>query len=357
MPTSQSNRTTTLEAIKDIDQFFGACVKIKLRPINREATDGDWKRLRNLREFVALFPEFDNEDPDPQFFTLYLRKTPDTHMLTTNSIRQHPEFPKNILLPTLAAVAATPPRQTNNNQNPATPTSSSHTNRLLAFTNRLLRRKHNNLDENDTDDNDNDNHHNNNQGTTPNTNPSSPPANKQSAAAMHPTEDDESDPYEDGTDWTTVAAQTNSYGTGTGTNGHDDQDSKPAAKRNQFAPLAELQDDHQSNDDRMDTDESDNRSQALIGSDDNQENEEHEFSATTMQEIELIFKYVAHNNPSRIDEMRKYLENTKSFTNDTDAQDAWRFAQSLVQTSHSNVADSRTGHVVPHANWAKRPDE
>ena len=67
MPTSQSNRTTTLEAIKDIDQFFGACVKIKLKPINQEATDGDWKRLRNLREFVALFPEFDNEDPDPQF--------------------------------------------------------------------------------------------------------------------------------------------------------------------------------------------------------------------------------------------------------------------------------------------------
>ena len=46
MPTSQANRTATLEAIKDIDQFFGACVRIKLKPINPEATDGDWKRLR-----------------------------------------------------------------------------------------------------------------------------------------------------------------------------------------------------------------------------------------------------------------------------------------------------------------------
>ena len=169
---------------------------------------------------------------------------------------------------------------------------------------------------------------------------------------MHPTEDEESDPYEDGTDWTTVAAQTNSYAPHP-----EEEDSKPAAKRNQFAPLTDQEDDEQSTVDRMDTDDSDDHSRALIASDDNLENDEHEFSATAMQEIELIFKYVAHNNPSRLDEMRKFLENTKSFTNDTDAQDAWRFAQSLVQTSNSTVADSRTGHVVPHANWAKGPDE
>ena len=134
MPTSQPNRTATLEAIKDIDQFFSACVRIKLKPINPEATDGDWKQLRQLREFVAVFPEYNNEDPDAQYYTLYLRKTPDTHMLTTNTIRQFTDFPTNILLPTLAAVTASPPRQPTNNQDPTTPTSSSHTNRLVAFT-------------------------------------------------------------------------------------------------------------------------------------------------------------------------------------------------------------------------------
>ena len=349
MPTSQANRTATLEALKDIDQFFGACVRIKLKPINPEATDGDWKRLRHLREFVAVFPEFNNEDPDTQYYTLYLRKTPDTHLLTTNTIRQHPDFPENILLPTLAAVAATPPRQQTTNQDPTTPSSSSHTNKLLAFTNRLLRRKHNNLEDN-TDETDAD------VPTTPTTkpkNPNSPPTNKRSASAMQPTDEEASDPYDDGTDWTPVAAQTNQNHFADQTS--QNEDSKPPAKRNQFAALAEQTEDEQNNDDLMDTEESDDHSRALIGSDDNLDPGEgdNEFSATTMQEIELIFKYVAHNNPSRIEEMRQFLERTKSFTNDTDAQDAWRFAQTLVQSGNPNIADSRTSHVVPHEDRAK----
>ena len=355
MPTSQPNRTATLEAIKDIDQFFSACVRIKLKPINPEATDGDWKQLRQLREFVAVFPEYSNEDPDAQYYTLYLRKTPDTHMLTTNTIRQFTDFPTNILLPTLAAVTASPQTQPTNNQDSTTPTSSSHTNRLVAFTNRLLRRKHNNLDDTPADETPATTEDNGPE--TPNRhNHSSNQPNKRSAAAMQPTEDDDKDPYDDGTDWTTVAAKAHHFQN----QNNEVDDRKPAAKRNQFAPLAEQQDDQTANDDMMDTEESDDHSRALIGSDDNGDNhaqDDHEFSATTMQEIELIFKYVAANNPSRIDEMREFLEHTKSFTNDTDAQDAWRFAQSLVQTGNTNIADSRTGHVVPHDKWAKGPNE
>ena len=68
----------------------------------------------------------------------------------------------------------------------------------------------------------------------------------------------------------------------------EEEDSKPAAKRNQFAPLTEQEDDEQSTVDRMDTDDSDDHSRALIGSDDNLENDEHEFSTTTTIGIQTL---------------------------------------------------------------------
>ena len=352
MPTTQSNRTTTLEAIKDIDQFFGASVRIKLRPINQEATDGDWTNLRQMEEFVALFPEYNSYDPDPQCFTLVLRKTPDTHHLNTNSIRQYPGFPENLLLPTLAAVAATPPRQPNNNQE--TPTSSSHTNRLLAFTDRLLRRKPNTANDN------------NPSGPTArarNSPPGSPPPPKRQA--NQPTtanNDDDIDPYDDGTDWTKVASTFHRSSPP-----HDGKlDSKPPARHNTYAPLAD--DDHNNNNKRqheeddnnmMDTDELDEHSHSLIPPEELEEapTMDHQHSAPTGHEIAMILKYVQHNKPTRMAEMRQYLQQTTSFANDTDAQDAWRYAQSLVQTSSPSVADSRTGHVDPHEQWAKGPHE
>ena len=298
MPTTQSNRTTTLEAIKDIDQFFGASVRIKLRPINQEATDGDWTNLQRMEEYVALFPEYNNYDPDPQCFTLVLRKTPDTHHLNTNSIRQHPGFPENILLPTLASVAATPPRQPNNNQE--TPTSSSHTNRLLAFTDRLLRRKPNTAND-DTP-----------TGPTArarNSPPGSPPPTKRQANHQTTSDiDGDNDPYDDGTDWTKVASTTFHHPSPP----HDGKpDSKPPARRNQYAPLAE--DDHNNNNKRqheedndnnmMDTDKPDEQSHSLIPPDELEEDPalDNQYSAPTGQEIQLILKYVQHNKPTRIE--------------------------------------------------------
>ena len=360
MPKTQTNRTTTLETIKDIDQFFGSSVKIRLRPINTEATDGDWKQLKTMDEYIAVFPEYDNEDPDPIYYTLIMRKTPDTHHLTTNTIRTHPGFPTNILLPTLAAVAATPPRQPSTNQD--TPTSSTHTNRLIAFADRLLRRKTNSAEDH------------NHQPTTStrarNTPPGTPPPTKRTATHFSDDgNDDDEDPYNDGTDWTQVATNmdhSHQYNRLAHKPAQND-DRKPPAQQNSFSALAE--DEHSHNNkrhhdeddvDRMETEEDndDAHSQSLIPPDDLDDNEAHpQYSAPTGHEIALIMQYVRNNKPSRTAEMRKYLQQTKSFANDTDAEDAWRYAQSLVQTSSSSVAGSRTGHVVPHATWAKEQNE
>ena len=109
----------------------------------------------------------------------------------------------------------------------------------------------------------------------------------------------------------------------------------------------------------MDTEELDEHSHSLIPPEELEEapTMDHQYSAPTGHEIAMILKYVQHNKPTRMAEMRQYLQQTTSFTNDTDAQDAWRYAQSLVQTSSPSVADSRTGHVDPHEQWAKGPHE
>ena len=372
MPKNQTTRTTTLEALKDIDQFYGSCVKIRLRPINIEATDEEWEQLQEIEEYVGLFPEYEHVDPDPESFTLYLRKTPDTHHLTTNTIRQHPGFPANILLPTLAAVAATPPSRNNNNNNNerTSPPSSSHTNRLLEFTDNLLRRNnHTNHNQQEQEDPDR-------PATSPtrtrDSPPGTPPPNKRSAPSSHQiADDDDDDPYADGTDWNTVANTAYSL-VQTPTRQQDTEhnnDSKPPARHNTFAPLQEDEatdnNDHLSASDNNEEEEddaemldadSDDLSRSLLPQEED-DDPGHHFSAPTGNEIDLIKKYVRHNNPSRLPELQQYLQHTTSFSNDTDAQDAWHFAQSLVQTGNASVADSRIGHGDPHAAWAKAPNE
>ena len=353
MPKNQSTRTTTLEALKDVDQFFAACIKIKLRQINHEATDDDWARLKEMEEFVALFPEFCNDDPSPQAYTLYMRRTPDTHHLNGTTIRQHNGFPTNILLPSLAAVAATPPSPETTSQQQGNTTPSSHTSRLLEFTDRLLRRKPTNTDKT------------NRQRTSP---PGTPPPTKR-LAPNHESSDHSgsTDPYEDGTDWRTVIAKSPQL-----QDTVQQEDGKPRAKKrsNQFQELAEVPSDddgtesnnnqsHQPNDAdeaMANADDWDNHSHSLLSNDEDQHNGQHQ-SAPTGDEIAMIFSYVRENNPSRLPEIRRYLENTRSFATDTDAQDAWEYAQSLVETGPPTVAGSRTGHVVPHETWAKGPNE
>ena len=349
MPKNQTTRTTTLEALKDVDQYFGACIKIKLRHINHEATDDEWAQLKDMEEFVALFPEFCNEDPSPQAYTLYLRRTPDTHHLNGTTIRQHNGFPTNILLPSLAAIAATPPSPESTTQQQGNSTPSSHTSRLLEFTDRLLRRKPTN------------------RGKTNRASPPGTPPPTKRAAPNHDSSDhsEKSDPYDDGTDWQTVIAKSPQLQNPT----HPD-DGKPKAKKraNQYDDLAdELSDDdnvesnhnqsRNSNDEdeeMADADEWDNHSHSLLTPEDDHHNGQ---SAPTGDEIAMIFSYVRENNPSRLPEIRRYLENTRSFATDTDAQDAWEYAQSLVETGPPTIAGTRTGHVVPHDTWAKEPNE
>ena len=175
-------------------------------------------------------------------------------------------------------------------------------------------------------------------------------------------ENKDDDPYDDKADWTTIAAHAFHHNDPAE---QPEEDSKPPAQQNQFAPLAEqlFDNDEHNHDDKMETEDDDDRSRSLIPDDQEDEatdvdnNNEQQYSAATGHEIELIVQYVRHNRPSRLPELTEYLAQTESFSNDTDAQDAWRYAQSLVQTDDRHVAGPRTSHDVPHGKWAKGPNE
>ena len=342
MPKTQAARTTTLEALKDLDQHFNACVKIRLRPINLEATEEDWDQLAAMEEFAGLFPEYANADPDPESYTLYLRRTPDTHHLNATSIRQHENFPDNILLPTMAAMAASPPRPLDAN-NPHSPSTGSHTNRLVAFTTRILRRRANQTDRTHNEDTEpTDEEQSRGDTRTRTSPPGTPPPNKR------PWQDN-NDPYDDRTNWQEVVANSPHLRSPPHeTTGEDN--TKPTANNNQFSPLAEKRNDTEHSDDEaefdddaMETEEGTDGSQPLIDDDTDIPQ-----SGATANEMETIANYVRTHNPSRLPDIQRYLHDIRSFCTDQDAQDAWDYAQSLIETDDPTVAGPRTGHVVPH---------
>ena len=351
---------SNLGGVEDLDQFHNSCVKIRLRPINIEATHGNWDRLAAMEEFAALFPEYAHGDPDPESYTVYLRRTPDTHHLNASTIRQHQGFPENILLPTMAAVAASPPRPSGNNNNNNNPPTNSHTNRLLAFANSILHRRPT-AAETVNEDNPDDENHSHTTGETRNRNspPGTPPPNKRPAQSWS----DNEDPYDDGTNWQHVVAASpylRSPPTEPNDNSDDNDNVKPPATTNQFAPLADTNQDHNHTDDddsdnAMETEEegetTDGGSQPLLGTDsDNQQ------SGATADEMETIVNYVRTHNPSRLPDIQRYLHNIRSFSTDQDAQDAWDYAQSLLQAGPPTVAGTRTGHVDPHERMGQRAE-
>ena len=65
IPKNQQTRTTTLEALKDLDQHFGASVRIRLHPLNDLATEDEWDQLTEIPHYQAAYPEFCHHDPEP----------------------------------------------------------------------------------------------------------------------------------------------------------------------------------------------------------------------------------------------------------------------------------------------------
>ena len=312
-------------------------------------------------------------------FHLHLLRTPDTHHINSTTIRNYPGFPSNILRSTMAAAAAAPASQQNNNEQAGQPTT--HTARLLDLTRRITQR------------NQETNENNSDTTTTPttrarSTTPTTQPPRKRAAPSddtngnqeQEAPTDNDSDPYDDRYNWTAVAETVARQAE---THHHKGLDIQTDS-RNTFSTLSSINrysvlGEHPENDYNEETDryhdgnpndvemeeeeldEWDNmsdseRSRALLQPNDTSHNNP---SQNTMSEIQQITAFVQQNNSSQLPALEKYIGTITSFTTETDAQDAWEFAERLVQQkrpSNSPVAGPRPGHVDPHDNMGQRAE-
>ena len=363
VPKTQQQRTTTLEALRELDQYFSASVRIRLFPLNDLADDEEWEQLTQMENYQAAFPEFCHHEQQPIAFVLYLLRTPDTLHLTTTTIRQYPGFPRNILRQTMASVTAAAPPPRNNTSNDHQPIQANHTSRLLDLTRRIVKKAHPTT----ADDDENSNTR---ETRARSTSPGAPPPRKRPNQDNHHSnqndasnaDDTEDDPYDDGTDWKKVAEATSSLAPRAPPSDTSNTSS------NQYAPLqdddnpeAEYEEDRDRYDDRPtdvdmeDMDVPDEWDNVSDPSDSSRPLFQQWNSQHTTEELRQIIDFVASNNEQQLPVLEQYLDGITSFSTDTDAQDVWEYAERLVQrprptSSPSPVAGPRTGHVVPHAS-------
>ena len=271
----------------------------------------------------------------------------------------------------MAAAAAAPPAPgQEHNNNDQTHQQATHTSRLLDLTRRITQRNQHNGDSTTTT-------------TTPtrprSTTPTTPPPRKRAAPSNDtPTNNDhenDSDPYDDNSNWTTVAKTAarlidtrynqpadyevtadsqNTFSTLSSTNRYSILGERPEDSYNEETDRYHGGNPNDVEMNEEDLDEWDNmsesdRSHPLLQPDN--ENPTNNPSQNTSEELHQITAFVHHHNSAQLPAIEEYIEKIQSFSTDTDAQDAWEFAERLVKQKrppNSRVAGPRPGHVDQH---------